>query len=540
MTKFAELMGRRRPSFGQGIDYEYNLQPVEPQSIIYPTFKFGLDMSDAPENLPLDRAVYALDMEVTRKNRLIRAPGIAQVSDETPRLLNWLFEQGSLDYVTELICIDPPYLGYYDSGGWHWVSLAIADTGEVGWNALNYLGDILFSNGVDSTYTREAGAVIITDISADIIARTFVEQFGRIFAGATTEAGNFEALKMKWNDTSGLIDGWAGTGAGEEFLLPPNGAADQIIAARPLGFDLIAILLRNSLWAGYPTGRDTRPADFRFRIGGVGCVSERTAKVTPGGCTFLSDEGVVNYDVNKAEIISGPINSDILPLDFTRLNEYGGTYIQNRRKYVLWTPVGLYVYEFPIPEMQLPGRWFKRSAIVDSAVSFTDQAAAVTWAQLVGTWAQQTGSWASLGSPEWAAPPRLYFGKDTLFGREDELSKGNFGTDFSPVWRTPQSLRDKVTEQVTTLGWEVIYSSQDEASITLKTPDDEGEFTNEYTQILPATGGAVKKNMIWNQQTGQGVQMQIEIASGNPEIIRMRQIVDLPSLAVDALQGANA
>lgn len=535
MTRFAELVGKRRPDIGRAIDYEAGLQPVESQSIIYPTFRAGLDMSDAPENLDLDRAVYAIDMEVTRNNRLIRSPGILEVSTEVDKTLRWLFEQASIDYTVELICVDPPYIGYYDSGGWHWVDLTLAATGSVGWNALNYLGDLLVSNGVDATYTRGPGAAVVTDISADVIARTFVQQFGRIFAGAYTDGGSFAALGMKWNDTTGAIDGWGGTDSGDEFLLAPGGAADQIIAARPLGFDLIAIMMRNSLWAGYPTGRSSRPADFRFRIGGVGCVSERTAKVTPGGATFLSDEGVVNYDVNSAGIISGEINSDLLPLDFTRLNEYTATYIQSRRRYVLATPVGMYVYEFPIPELKLPGRWFKRSAIVESVVAFTDQAAVVTWAQLVGTWAEQTLSWADLGTPEWATPPNLYFGKLTKFGKEDPATTSNFGTALTPVWRTPQSLREAVTDQVTTLGWEIVYSSSAVSSVTLKTPDDQGDFTNEWVQALPSTNGVAKKKLIWNEQTGQGAQAQIEVTSGAPEILRLRQIVQGSGPAIEAL-----
>lgn len=540
MTNFSNILKRRRPYFGNGVDYEYGLKPVQDQSIIYPTFKMGLDMSDAPENLDLDRAVYALDMEVSRNNRLIRAPGVLQLSDEVGHSLRWLFEQGSLDYVVELLAVDPPYFGYYDAGGWNWVNAGIADTGSFGWNVLNYLGDILFSNGVDATYTRSQGSAVATDISADIIARTFVEQFGRIFAGAVVDTGDLEVLRVKWNDTSGAIDGWAGTGAGSEFLLPPAGAADQIMAMRPLGFDLIAVLLRNSLWAGYPTGRDTRPADFRFRIGGVGCVSERTAKVTPGGCTFLSGEGVINYDVNQAEIISGQINSDLLPLDFTRLNEYSAAYIQERRRYILSTPVCTYVYEFPIKELALPGRWFKRSLIADCVVAFTNQAAVVTWADLIGTWAQQSLAWSNIGAPSWGADPRAHFGKGTLFGRDDDSTLDNFGEAFTPVWRTPQSLRDKVTDQVTTVGWEIIYQADDVSSVTLKTPDDEGDFNNEYTQELPATNGKVKKYMIWNQQTGQGAQAQIEIVSGSPQIARLRQIVQLSGPAVDALQGSGA
>lgn len=534
--RIGEQLARRRPQFGQGMNYG-PVQPVQldSQSVVYPSFRLGLDTSDAPENLDLDRAVAALDMEVTPNNRLIRAPGILQVSDETPRLLKYMFEQPSLDYVVELVAIDPPWLGYRDAGGFHWVDLGISATGMIGWAALSYLGDLLFSNGVDATYTRAPGAAVITDISAEVIARTFAEQFGRIFAGAYVDAGQTQALGIKWNDTSGLVDGWSGTGAGDEFLLSPDGGADQIVALRSLGFDLLAILMRNSLWAGYPTGRDTRPADFRFRIGGVGCVSERTARVTPGGATLLSDEGVVNYNVNEANVISGQINSELLPLDYTRIDQYLAAYQQRGKRYALATPFALYIYDFPVPELKIPGRWFKRAAVVNSIVSYTDQSALVTWDELIGTWLEQSLAWDQIGTSSFSSPPSLYFGKNTLLGKESAMETAWFGTPLAPLWMTPQSLRERTTDQTTTVGWEIIYSSGAVSTVRLSTPDDQGDFTNSVDQVLPSTNGVAKKKMLWNTQTGQGVQAQIEIIDGSPEILRLRQIVQLSGPTPTAL-----
>lgn len=522
MTTHGDTFGRGRRGFGVGVSIPPDEYPDDYQSVIYKSFADGIDMSDAPEDVRQASAVLAVDMEVVN-DRLVRSPGIIQLSDESPRSLLHIFQQASIDFNVELVAIDPPWLGYKGSGAWNWVNLGLAATLEPGWGAINYLGDLLFSNGVNASYSRAPAAAVVTNQTANIIARTFAQQFGRMFAGYYVVGGAGQGLGVKWNDTTGLIGGWGGAGAGAQLLLSDD-TADHVVAIRALGFDLLAILCRNSLWAGYPTGRANRPADFRHRFGGVGCVSERTARVTYGGVTFLSDHGVVHYTVNDAPVISEKINADLLPLDLTSPSLYSGAYIPVRRRYMLTTPGGIFIYEFPIPEIARPGRWFKRAALVDNVVAFTNQAALVTWDSLVGSWDSLVGSWDLLsGGP---SPANPFFTLGGLFGTEDPSVNTAFGQAMNPRWRTPQNLQEQVTDQITTVGWEIAYASVDAASIRLITPDKDSNFVKQSVKALPATGSLVRKRMMWANppHTGMGLQQQIEVVSGHPEILRIRQL----------------
>lgn len=541
MTTWGEKLDRRHPKAGRGImPLPVPIEALEPQSKIFASFVKGLDMSDAPERVQLHHAVYAVDMEVTRNDRLQRSPGILEIGDVAPRSLIYTFQQASIDYIVELVAIDPPWLGYKGSGAWNFVNLGLTATGLTGWVALNYLGDLLFSNGVDASYSRAPGAIVVTNQTANIIARTFAQQFGRIFAGYWTAAGAARALGIKWNDTTGLLGGWAGAGSGNEFLINPDGSADYVVAIRALGFDLLAICNRNSLWAGYPTGRAARPADFRFRFGGVGCVAERTCRVTPGGVTFLSEEGVVNYNVNSAGVISHEINSEILPLDFNDLGAYSGSYVPTKRRYYLNTPIGVYIYEFPIVTSEgvvtREARWFKRSTLIDLVLGFSEQSALTPWDALVGTWDAQAGAWDNLGLGNAFGPAIPYFIQGSKYGKEDPSIFTAFGVALTPKWRTPQALQEMITSQVTTLGWEISYVAATQAEIRLMTPSPDGDSWNTVTKVLPATGGQIKRKVFWNQQFGMGVQTQVEVVSGSPEILHMRQFFqhDSPVVAATA------
>jgi hypothetical protein len=534
MTTFGDIMGRRRAHFGKDLPFEADALPVEPISAIFNPPTGGLDLSDAPEDIKPTGATLLLDMEVSRADRLIRAPGILQTHNE-PQSLQYIFQQASLDYQVELVVIAPPWLGYKGAGAFSWVNLGLANTGLYGWAGMTYLGILLVSNGVDASYSRAAGAAVVTNESANVIARTFAQQFGRKFAGHFTSAGQTYSLGIKWDDTSGTIGGWGGAGSGSELLLAPDQDADFIVAVRALGYDVLAIVNRNSLFAGYPTGRDNRPADFRFRFGGVGGVHERNVRVTPAGVTFLSDAGVMNYNVNSIELISHQINAELLPLDYNNLPKYTAAYIHQSRRYYLATPNSLYIYEFPLPEFNIPGRWFKRSAVIQSIFSFSDQSASVTWDALVGSWDAQVQSWDTLGTPGWASPASVYFTTGTRLGKEDSALATWFGFNQTPKWRTPQMYRERTTDQSTTLGWEIIYSSQAASTIRMLTPDYNSDFNNSVDQVLPSTAGVVRRKILWAQQSGMGVMTQLEIIDGAPEILRIRQIIDPGGQVVEAL-----
>jgi hypothetical protein len=507
-------------------------------SVTFRSWRQGMVSSVSPEDTPEDAGRDVMDILIERDNSLIRPPGIVQDEDVTPRSLKWMFEQASLDYSTELVVIDAPYLGYKSSGVFTFANAGIAAPGVLGWNAVNVLGVLVFSDGSAHTYARVGGAAVVIDISASIIARTFANFAGRTFAGAYTD--NIEGLQglgIRWNGTDGLYSSFAGLGSGEELLISNSLEADKIVALRPIGFDALGILCRKSLWIGYPTGQADRPVDPRIRSNGIGCISEPCATISPAGVTFLSDEGVYNFNQNSQECISESINADLLPIDYTQLARYKMVYMPIREIIFLQTPTCTWIYEFPRAGQGdrpgTPGRWTRRSFSLDNIVIFTDQSGNVYWGTVLGTWADQTLTWAEMIQSQEDAPPVAYFSEGTVLGREDPTSETYLGTAMTSRWETRNALIDdegkqvvgELTEQVTTMGFEVEYSSTSDSQITFETPDDRGAFTNTFTQALVSTAGARTRALVWNQTTGMGVKMRYKITVGRPKLFSIRQIV---------------
>jgi hypothetical protein len=505
----------------------YQLAPDEVaavQDAIYAQFGSGIILSEAPEEIPQDAAIFAVDMEVHRRGALWRSPGLTLVEDTSPRNLRYTFEQASLDYATELVTFDSPWWGYKAGAGYNFFNTGIAAPGPVGWAAVNVAGVLLASNGLNASYSRQPAAVVLVDQSANIIARTLAVAFGRTFGGYYTEAGIPQSLGLKWNAANGLFSDWAGLGANKELLLSDVGESDKIVALLTVGLDALGIFNRKSLWVGYPTGDYLRPADPRIRVAGLGCVSQETARATPGGVTFLSDEGVAVFDLTNATIISDPINSDLLPLDYNRISGYKAVHLPNLQRYILMTPFCTWIYEFPHPGGRR-GRWFRRSLIADSAVAWSTQSGGLHWDDMVGSWDTAVGTWDSLALTQSEAPAILHFILGGKLTRESRASFSNIIANLTPCWQTPQNEKHVATNQYTTLGFELSYRSQAAAQIRLSGTNYENSIQLGLTKNLPVTAGALKKGYIWNATSGMGVRAQIEVISGDPEIVRVRQMV---------------
>ena len=492
--------------------------------VVYSNWSGGLDVSDPPEDLEPNRTSHALNMEVSRQDRLIRAPGVIIVEDANPRIFKHLIEHPAIDYASELVAIDPPWLGIKGTGNFTWYNLGIAATGAFGWTGISVLGILIFSNGFNKTYSRVWGAPAVTDISGQIIARAFGSAFGRVFAAGYMSGGAYQAMGIAWNNADGDPVGWTGLGSGAEHLIPDVARADRIMGLRPIGNDALGVVCRHSLWMGLRTRRVDRPADFRQFSSGFGCAAERTITAGPTGVTFLSDEGVVTFDGNTVDIISGPINGQLLPLDYTRISGYTAAFDPRGLRYILCTPNETWVYEFATPDGR-PARWFKRSIIADSVVTFTDQSGSVGWDSVVGSWDAQSSTWDTLVQNQSDAPGRLYFAKGMRLGREDYSTQANFGENLLSYWRTPHSSKVRVTEVVTTHAYEIEYRSFDNAVVNFVTPDIDGDFDNIITRTLPNSRGAIARRLIEEVTTGMGVALQIEVASGLVEILRVRQVV---------------
>jgi hypothetical protein len=510
-------------------------------SVSYRSWRQGMMAFLSPENTPEDAGRDVLDIMIDKDDSLIRPPGLTEVDDVTPRLLRWLFQHASLDYSTELVAIDAPYMGYKGSGAFVFVNAGIAAPGLSGWNAVNILGVLIFSDGSTVTYAREFNAAVVIDISADIIARTFANIFGRTFAGAFNDpVDGFQGLGVKWTGTSGLYTDWSGTGSGEELLISNSLDADKIVALRPIGFDALGILCRNSIWIGYPTQQADRPADFRIRQVGIGCVAEPTAVVFPDGIAFLSDDGVMIFNQNELKNISEQINAVLLPIDYTQLSRYRMVYDPTDNTLRLQTPTGTWVYELPRPPIH-DGRWTQRSFSLDNLVLFTDQSGNLFWGTVAGTWNSQALSWNEMVVSQEDAPSTLYAASGSKLAVEDSSAEDYLGIPMDSHWETrntPTETEDgpSITEQVTTVGFELEYKSNAVAEIELRTPDINGDFTNVLVQSLASTAGKRRRVVVWNTTTGQGTKLQYAITAGQLSLYSIKQITIDSGPAVNSAQ----
>lgn len=495
-----------------------------PVDLLYANFEQGIDLSDAPEGVDPTRAVLAMDVEASNCDRLIRSPGIIQVEDVSPRSLKYLFEHAGLDYATELVAVDPPYMGVKGLANFVWYNLALGATGDFGWTATNAIDSLIFSNGTDKTYLRAFGAVTVTDLSADIVARSLATAFGRVFAGGVISGGSFQGLMIQWNDATGFPDSWNGRGSGAELLIADNAKADKIVAMRPIGFDYLGILCRHSLWIAQFTGNAFRPADFRQRHIGTGCVTRGSVASTVEGVAYLSDQGVAIFNENESKVISEPINAALLPLDTTRLGQYSAAYLSHLARYILTTPFETWIYDFEIPGR--PARWWRRSSVVDTIVNFTSQSGALSWNDVVGSWDSQVKTWATMTQNQSDAPPKLYYALGAVLGREEVGVPSYFGVPQEALYRTASSSRKVLTDVFTTLGFEIQYSAPGDWTIRVTLQDENGDFTISRDKVIPGTAGALVRRMAWIEPvTGMGAAMQLEILEGYPEISHIRQII---------------
>lgn len=449
MSKIGDGLGwAARPDLGVGF-------PMRPEDIPgvevveYNSFAGGLV---APANRSLarmDQSIDAEDMEPNVIGQLVVSPGVSggNIGSQS-NILKYLFVQTGLDFINELVCIDSPDIGVATTGAMVFAGAALAAKGAFDWNATNYLDTLVFSNGSTATYTRLAIIGTITDISAAIVARTFAAAFGRLFAAGYTDGSGYQALGIKWNGTSAAVDDFSGDGSGAELLIAETRLSDRIVALRAIGQDFLGILCRHSLWVGVKTNEENRPADFRIRFPGIGCVAEPTACVTPGGVTFLSEQGVVNFNASQFEVISTDINSILLPLDYTQLTKYRADYDPVRQRYVLLTPTYTYVYEFPKPGS--PARWSKRSIRSDGFGSPT-----LTAVGLV-VFASQAASADEQSS--------LYYAVlDSQSGNyflqpEDPTKIKLFANDFPDAyWITPADPRFSYNRYIQTIGFYISY-----------------------------------------------------------------------------------
>lgn len=526
MSTWGDKIGRGSGAFRDaGVGVQIDPQDVpEKLDMLYGAFT-GIDESASPSLIPFSSGIRGtVDIEVTPDGALIRAPGIAEVETAVGHSFKYAFTQTSPSGDVELFIIDPPFIGVRTASATVWTNVGLPATSQYGWVAANHGGTLLFSDGVTGLWRRYFADPAVALIPGVPACRTIASIFGRVFIGAPKIAGNFENLQVWWSDSTANPESWDTTlGAGAEDLIEDLAWADRIVAMRPLGRNVLAILLRNSIWIGARTGDLDRPADFTSVIAGTGCVWEPTARTTKGAITYLSDDGIHSFDSNDDRLISFTMNQEITPINYDNIIGYSAAFDPYRKRYLLVTPAATWVYEFAVgatPDFPQgrSARWYKRSFIGDAVFSYSDQAADPTWDDVEGTWdtiGEKT--WDEMVAIGINSPSRLFFAAGEKLGRENYGTFQNFGADFTAVWRGTPGRRDNLSGLVVTYGIELEYRSG--GRVLFSTPDTAGNWAERITIILPNQG---------DQYSGEFIEF---IAEGLPGL----EIVLLPPVQGDIL-----
>lgn len=434
--------GRR--NLGTGMQIAPENIPVS-KIVHYGSFRNGLMLADRPADVPEGYFAKALDVESTRNDGIKRATPIV-LTEDTKHWLDNLFVHSTLDFQSELIAVVPPHPFDLPESAFSWFGVkqgSVFEWTNVGddfadpsghWVYTNYGDTLIFSNGRKS-YSRTANGTPPYKVVPGMPgAVSLFVAFGRLFALGTLDAGGeYNVLALEWNGTLDFDD-WTGPDAGAELLISDTAGSDKAIAGRMMSYDTVAILCRRSVWIGLRTGIAGRPLEPQVRLSGVGCVSEASARTTESGVTFLSDEGVRHFDGQKAEIISGPINSHLLPLVYEELDSYRATWDGGRRRYILCTPCATYVYQFPTSEFP-QGAWFKKTIALTNIISFPSQFDDPTWDDFLDRTWNDLGNetWLDYATPEADSSPQVVYVSGMIYGSEDPQGDGYFGLPMSGV-----------------------------------------------------------------------------------------------------------
>jgi hypothetical protein len=477
-------------------------------------FREGYDSSDTAQDTPDNASPYMLDVEVTVHDTLRRAPGVMEVETiEDREPYAQLILHASLDNRSELLLIDPPYLGIKTTGDTNWIDGGLIAGGRYAYT--NFGGSLIFSNGISKVFVRQSETETVEELTTAPVARSYATFAGRVWAGGAQIDGRYEPLGVAWSSAFSDYEDWTGVGSGFELLIANVMIGDRIVSLRPMGLDFMAILCRRSVWIGRRTGLRDRPADFMPRVPGVGAVSDSTNVVTRFGVIFLSDSGVFLFDGNNAELISKKINKELLPIDFSALHLYSASYNPFSKRYYLHTPTDTWVYDLDYD------RWYRRSLISRASSVFANQFDAITWAELIGSWDDQNRTWASYSPEEGDTFQHFFLAQNSgvwQLGVEDKYLPSNFGADLQAVWETKTDQSSMPTDQIFTD--DVLLNYRGGGSVTVGLPNIMGHFHDLTTLALPTQNVPVTSRSR-TVHSGNGVGVRVRLVDGDVEIGRI-------------------
>lgn len=471
------------------------------------SFAGGYDARDAQEDTAPGSSPSMLDMEATRNDRLIRAPGVT-LSEAFPYQPTQVLVQAGFKYNSELLFVAAPYLGVKRDGDTQWYNVGLRT--DVPYGFTNFAGVLLFSNGVKGTYYREPLKTTIAQIPGAPPAFGLTVFAGRVVLGGTLVASEMDFMGLGWSDATNDYKGWDySNGAGYQSMIGSMRQADRFQAFAPLGFDTLAIFNRRSIWIGVPTGDTFQPIRFAPRNEETGCIAPRTVIPTMYGVLFLSDDGVCLFDGNSVINVSDQINADLLPI--TEGEQYSASFDPTRKRYYLHTPDATWVLDLPRK------RWFRWSGLFTDSAFFPVQAPqGPTWGQLVGTWGEQAGAWWQYLSTESAG--KMMFLRDNLLGFEDPTAFGFFGDSLTPEWFDRRLIGENQDQLMTGLGARFTYEAEDTSTVQIWLPDKpHGNFELVASAVLPG-GPGTRRAWVPFIHTGRAISLGIKIVSGSPAI----------------------
>jgi hypothetical protein len=501
-------LGNDRNNFGRRIPVE--ILPAD-KVLTFNDFKGGYNSSTSRQTAELDSSPFSEDIEVNRKNYLVRAPGTSLFQDREGHDITQMMVHANLENRAELLLFSPPFLGIKQAGFVEWIDFGL--DGSKPYVATNFAGTLIFSNSVGRPWVRQPESSVIERGLTIPSAVSYATFASRVFAFGTEIEGTLEPMGVRWSAANSNYEDWTGIGAGDELLIDEMVAGDRCIAARTLGFDFMAVINRNSVWIARRTGMPRRPADFQPRVPGVGAINEAVCRTSRFGVTFLHDTGVYIFDGNSATMVSAEINADLLPLDYTQLNRYSAVYNPLNKRYYLHTPTETWIWDIEYK------RWFRRSLVARQSALFAEQFSATTWAEATGTWDEKTEVWADF-SPQQGNEMLLFLGESVH--QEDNESLIMLDQAINSRWDFPAGDAATMVDLLTVKG--VIIRYVGGGTVEFYTNDHSGDLISSLS--IDLIGSAEPRvARISGIITGLGAGLGLRIVSGDVEVISVQAVV---------------
>ena len=510
-----KFMGGNYGRFGHGMQVP---APAHVEWASWSDFSGGLELRDNRHEIPENSSPNVLDIEISSRDELHRAPGVLSVEEFGVRNPSQVLLQASLDYTAEMVFLDPPFLGYRREGLTTWIDAGLQVTDEP-YGYVNFGGTLIFSDGVGKAYQRQPESGTIEELLEAPPARSYANFAARAFAGNVFIDGKREPLGVMWSGTSSDPDDWFGAGGGFEILVGNQAHADKIVSMRPLGFDLLAIICRRSVWIASRTGIEDRPADFQMRAEGPGAITDKACSVLPGGVAYLSDGGVYLFDGNVPRLISEQINDELLPLDLSAIHDYATYYHPGTKKLYLFTPSATWILDTD------KGRWLKRSLIARGATIFGIQLDQVTWEQMIGSWSEQTRRWGEFAQAQ-TDTYDLYVltakaDGSPVLGRESDIATENIDIAMSPTWEFMMA-QGEFMNQLGTFNM-ILLEYSGAGSVQFWLPDINGHYQAVVERAIASPGAdiPVVSNVPF-QYTGMGLGLRLVFLTGFARVSKVQ------------------